>query len=168
MIDIQWEEPPQHLLEGQRVSKYREFADALRQHPGRWALLPTEGNRTVKGAKATRVNIKRGRVGGMAEGEFDALVDATDEDNPKIYVRFVGKEQATPEKAEAVPKQKAKDSAKDEAEPSVGEVRAWARAKGIDVPDRGMLSRDLFEKYAEAVEKGEVTGLHLRAVSADV
>jgi hypothetical protein len=34
--------------------------------------------------------------------------------------------------------------------PPTAEVRAWARAAGIDVPDRGRLRPDVWERYREA------------------
>lgn len=34
--------------------------------------------------------------------------------------------------------------------PSTAEVRAWALAQGMDVPEKGRVSKDVFEQYAAA------------------
>ena len=159
-MDIQWEEPPAYAAivgSGKQPGRYLHFALALRERPGKWAVLPSDGQeRTVKGANATAQNIRRGKVKGFTPaGAYETAVHET-----KIWVRFK-EDQEAEKKDEAkseLPKQKAESS-----EPSVGEVRAWAKKQGIDVPDRGMISRELFDRYDEALQRGE-HGLGMRVV----
>lgn len=155
-MDIVWEDPPERaILRAAGGGRYIDFALALREYPGKWAVLPSDEERSEKGAKATAQNIKRGRVRGFPAGEYETAVDGT-----KVYVRF----------KEAVPKDE--DSENDDPdeiddedqeepyppisagptpeEPHAARVRAWAIQQGMKVPDRGRLPRHITEKYQEA------------------
>lgn len=158
-MDIQWEDPPQHVLQGRReIGKYREFAAALREHKGRWAVLPSPSTRTEKGAKGTALNIKRGNMTDFRpKGAWDAVADGT-----KIWVMYKGEEDAEKQPEQKPRQQKARAPQSDDG-PTVGEVRAWAKQQGMDVADRGVLSPEIFDKYREAVERGE-SGLGMRVV----
>lgn len=164
-MDIEWEDPPEvALLRSTGPGKYVEFAVALRDHPGRWAVLPNyEGHtRTEKGAKATAQNIKRGKVKGMPAGQYETAVQ-----DGKVWVRYsppaageVAQEDAPP------PAAKAAKPAVDESKVDPAKVRAWARKQGLGVPDRGRLPDDVLDRYAAALERGEV-GLPMRVVRGD-
>lgn len=159
-MDIEWEEPPREVLEsqGRHPGRYLEFALALREHPGRWAVLPG-GARTEKSSKGTAQNIRRGQVKGFTRGDYEAVAQG-----PKVWVRYQPKdrpaggepsteedESATSTPVRAVPTTPA------------AKVRAWAKDHGIEVPDRGRLPEEVWERYAAAINAGE-TGLPVRAV----
>ena len=165
MADIQWEEPPAHAIvgPGQQRGKYAEIATALRENPGRWALLPSPtGDRTEKGAAATAQNIRRGKVKGFEDGQkvFETAVDGV-----KVYVRV------KPDVDEAEPAQSEGDDDQSEEEevddadvpggrPLAADIRAWAIETGLSVPDRGRLPREITDAFMKAPENQR----HLRAV----
>ena len=182
-MDIQWEEPPAHahfVGSGKRPGRYVEWALALRQHPGKWAVLPGD-NKTKASADGTAQNIRRGVTKGFApKGSYETAVDGT-----KIWVRYVGKDESAseptqaesasePTQAESASEPTQAESPKDsESGPTddgegvpkglAANVRAWAKGRGIDVPDRGRISNELIEQYSQALQAGE-NGLHLRSV----
>jgi hypothetical protein len=83
-MEIKWEEPPPG---GPGMPpKFAEFAQALRDNPGRWALYPG------KATQATATEIKRARSSIFAPaGHFDAVSrDMSHPDKRRVYVRYVG------------------------------------------------------------------------------
>lgn len=149
-MKIQWEEPPDHahvLGKNQKVGKYAEFASELRKNPDRWAVLPTNEDRTLKGAMATAQNIRRGKVRGFKAGEYEVAVDKT-----RIYVMFKGEVEFTgPVDDEDDDEPESEESVAGEMDLAklAPRVRTWAKQKGIDVPDRGRLPRKLMKQWSE-------------------
>lgn len=150
-MDIEWEDPPETALgSGRRSGKYLEFAIALRDHPGKWAVLPSaDERRSEKGAQATSQNIRRGKVRGFPKGQYESVVDGT-----RIYVRYQPTDDSGSE-------DEATDSEHDDAPPNTlaPAVRAWAAEQGIEVPDRGRLPRKVIDQYMAAADRGEVKPL---------
>lgn len=68
-----------------RNSMYREFAEALRDRPGEWAIWPREF-KNKQTACACVSNIRRGDRGIFKDG-FEAVARGV-----TVYVRFVGGE----------------------------------------------------------------------------
>lgn len=150
-MEIKWEDPPEHAARigsGKHRGKYLELALALREQPGRWALLHVEGQtRTEKGANATAQNIRRGKVKGFTPaGAYETAVDGT-----KIWVRFKGAATQSDEGEEDEEEGEDGDEASIMADPA--RVREWAANNGFKVPARGRLPRQLVEAYSAAVEK---------------
>lgn len=145
MVEIDWEEPPEDVLIRARnkSGRYLEFAIALRQHPGRWAVLPSDYT-NEKSAQAGAQGIRAGKVSGMPKGEFDAV-----RKDCKIWVRFVGTKEPTDE---VDADHEGDDAPPPESEHSLspGKVRAWAREQGRDVADHGRLPRELVNDYLAA------------------
>lgn len=140
MDEMQWEDPPEYAKRpgsGKSPGRYVKFAVALKENPGKWAILPAAST-SEKGAEATAHNIRRGRVGGFKleedHGKFDVAVDGT-----KIYVRFLAPGwQDEPE-----------DEESDDG-PARGDIRAWARSNGFEVAKRGALPREVIDAYDAA------------------
>lgn len=157
-MDIQWEEPPATASivgSGKHAGRYLDFALALQQRVGAWAVLPSDNTRTEKGASATAQNIRRGKVKGFTPaGAYETAVQGT-----KIWVRYKDQPEA-PEGA--LPHQGGQDEAPSD-RPDPADVRAWAKDQGIKVNDRGALPKHVFDRYAEAIANGE-TGLGLTVV----
>ena len=63
------------------------FADQLRQHPGQWAVHPTEYGFPQSAANSAS-DIRKGRTAAFGAG-FDAVSRLVD-GKPTVYVRFVG------------------------------------------------------------------------------
>lgn len=85
--EIEWEEPPARKTGGRKgEKKYLDFADALRAHPGDWAVL----------LRASRYRTLVSRVKGghivafKPEGAFESRAVTVDDNLVDIYVRFVG------------------------------------------------------------------------------
>lgn len=159
-VEIQWEQPPEAaLLRSQGKSgRYIDFAIALKnteppEGSAGWAVLPTDGERTENGAKATAQNIRAGKVAGFTKGQFEAVVDGT-----KVWVRYAN--WGTPEDAGEEGPERA-PAAGDEP-PIAPKIRAWARSKGITISDHGRLPRDLMDRYFD--ETGEERPKSLRVV----
>ena len=75
-------EPPPREYGRNRL--YSEFAEALRNRPGEWAIWPREmKNKTV--ASVTAMNVRRGKLANFPEGEFESRAA-----QGVVYVRFVG------------------------------------------------------------------------------
>lgn len=136
-MEIQWEAPPPAALERQGSSggHYVEFADALRERPKEWALMPPPSQagkteRTPSSANALAQNIRRGKVKGFNRGEFETVAHGG-----KVWVRFLGAkaEPVTPDHDDLARK-----------------ARDWARDQGMNVPTRGALSREVILAYCKA------------------
>lgn len=141
---ITWAEPPASArFAGQKPGAYKEFADALRQNPQKWAILPGE-RKSNESAKGTAQNIRRGVVKGFTKGEFETAVDDT-----KIYVRFISIQQPAEDSAvEGVDEDDNDDP--DDPGPDSRRVRAWAKANGFDLPERGRMPAEVHEAYRKA------------------
>lgn len=59
--------------------KYAEFADTLRENPGRWAKYPTQ-------TKTTVYQLRKSRLGSFPGDEFEF-----ESRNGEIFLRYVGK-----------------------------------------------------------------------------
>lgn len=160
-MDIEWEEPPQSaLLRSQGTGRYMDLALALRDHPGRWAVLPNlgGGERSDKGAAATARSIKQGRTKGFAKGEYETAVEGG-----KVWVRYQPPAEQPEAAGEAAGGAGGDTKVEATGKPATADVRAWAQKQGLHVPDRGRLPDEVWDKYAAAVNAGE-RGLPLRAV----
>lgn len=158
MVDIEWEDPPEVALARVRTpGKYVEWAFALREHPGRWAVLPDGGEpRSEKGASNTAQNIRRGQTAGFKpKGTYEAVSDG-----PKVWVRYNPPEES-PEGQDGPELEDKKASPQHTADPSV--VRSWARTNGLNVPSRGRIPEEVWDAYGRALERGE-RGLSVRLV----
>ena len=143
--DIVWEDPPATALNVRKKTAYTEFAAALRQNPGRWAVAPGE-RASADSAKNTAANITRGSMRDFPKGEFETAVDG-----PKLWVRFKGDAGAP-----------ADPSGNDEVavgamQHRASDVRQWARDNGFDIPDRGRLPQHVITAFEEAQERDEGT-----------
>lgn len=178
-MDIQWEQPPREVLEqqGRHPGRYLDFALELRNHPGRWAVLPGP-ERTKGSASGAAQNVRRGQTKGFTRGEYEALAHGT-----KVWVRYVGAigSEARRITAEVDGKPEPEEDSQTEAATEeespatvsrgvqpvpttpAAKVRAWAKSQGIEVPERGRLPEGVWEKYAAALQAGE-RGLGLRAI----
>lgn len=86
MSDIVWEDPPPKATH-KRASKVAPFFDALREHPGKWALY-----KEASTSASVCTQIKSGRGYPVTPGEFDAATRKNEDGTYRIYVRFVGPE----------------------------------------------------------------------------
>ena len=155
--DIIWEDPPEHAIATGQRSRYAALHAALREHPGRWAVLPGE-KASVDSAKGTAMNIRNGRMRGFTKGQFDTRVDRT-----KVYVRYIGPAEG------ATPPDGAQETGADagDDEVAVGAsstapliVRAWAGQNGFaDIPDRGGFRQHIIHAFEEAQEAGDEAGV---------
>lgn len=158
-MEIQWEEPPEYanvIGTGGGTGRYLEFALTLRQHPGRWAVLPGDQKRTEKGAMATAQNIRRGKVKGFKPNQYDTAIHGT-----KIWVRYKTDQPAastdpTPGASPSASPRRSGSSADADTGPDAKVVRAWAIAQGEDVPERGRLPRRFIDSFEQAVARGEI------------
>lgn len=82
MTEIKWEAPPQ----SQRgKGAYNDFAKALRDRPGDWALLSEDT------ASATVTGVNRGTLSAFRPaGAFEARGSSVGRHRSKVWVRFVG------------------------------------------------------------------------------
>ena len=141
--DIQWEDPPEHALTIRRKTTYTDFAQALRQRPGQWAIAPGE-RASADSAKNTAANILNGRMKDFPKGECQAVVDG-----PKLYVRYrdpvaVEHEGGGEEIAVGSQQHRAAD------------VRAWAKENGFsDIGDKGRLPQHVIAAFEEAQDGPE-------------
>jgi hypothetical protein len=83
---ITWEEPPEDARRKGNGADWFEIAAELRSNPNRWALVREDA------APSAARQIKKGLVGGMVEGEFEARTVTSGQKNgrAKIYARYVG------------------------------------------------------------------------------
>ena len=73
------EELPEQQPRKRYRGKYADFADALRENPGRWAKYPSQ-------AKTTVYQLRKSRLGSFPGDEFEFETR-----NGEIYLRYVGK-----------------------------------------------------------------------------
>lgn len=67
-----------------RNQLYADFAAALRENTGKWAVWPREFKNKATAAAAA-ANVQRGRLGNFPHGEFEArMVDGV------VYARHIG------------------------------------------------------------------------------
>ena len=76
------EEPP--LPKRGHNSLYSMFAEALRSHPGKWAVWPRDLKSNAVAA-TTAANVKRGKLINFPEGQFEARAA-----DGIVYVRYIG------------------------------------------------------------------------------
>jgi hypothetical protein len=146
--ELIFEDPPEQVLIRKEAqgARYVDFAVALREHKGRWAVCPAQPS-TDKSAQALAQNIRRGQTKAFApKGSFDAVCDGT-----KVYVMYKG------EPKPKDPSQPAEDSGTsagdDDEAPAKSiapKIRAWAKSAGLEVPDHGRLPRGVIDKYFDA------------------
>lgn len=87
MTSINWEAPPEALLNRQRRD-WQNVADELRARPGQWAVV-------AEGVSAsTGTHIRHGRLTAFAPaGSFEARVSGARSDEgkaSKVYARYIG------------------------------------------------------------------------------
>jgi hypothetical protein len=140
-MEITWEEPPQHLLDRRnRTGRYKDFAQELRNHPGKWAVLPGD-KATESSAKGTAQSISNGKTGGFAPAKsFETVVDGT-----KIWVRFVGEQE--PKEPGDDPADDVDEAGEEREQSDAPAAREWARRNGYQVPERGRLSNAVIDQY---------------------
>jgi len=133
---IVWEEPPEEvLLRAQGGGQYVEAALALRARPGEWGLLPTAGRvQSESSAKGMAQSIRRGKTKGFAvpasSGSYEAVADGV-----KVWARFMPKADDDEE------------GAREPIRSLAPRVRAWAKEKGMEVPDRGRLPESVMDAF---------------------
>jgi hypothetical protein len=170
-MEIEWADPPEKAVLRAQPGRYIEFAATLLENPDRWAKLPTQGERTPKGAAAAAQNIRRGVTKGFLKGAYEAVADDT-----TVYVRYVGlpeqpqqaQQSEQPEDPDGHDEDGDEAKAGDEqhyptpptpirsavpspprpASPDV--VRAWAATQGFNVPTRGRLPEEIWTAYSTA------------------
>lgn len=156
-MDLRWEEPPETLLfrNLNRGGKYVDFALALMERPGTWAIMPTDDIKTEKSIKHTAQNIRRGSIKGFTKGEFEAVEDGT-----TIWVRWIGKakqepegdaeggEPEDPEDDGSFPPGSDEERMARQASDFAAQARVWAKENGLTVNDRGRMPREIIERYA--------------------
>lgn len=149
--EIVWEEPPEHAVMPPARGQYRDFAQALRQNKDKWAILPGD-RKSPDSAKNTAQNVRRGIMKDFTKGEFEVAVDGK-----KIYVRWVGAQnkaaqQAAEEADTSATEAQTADAADDDEHETHDskKVRAWGRANGYDLPDRGRMPQAVVEAYRKA------------------
>lgn len=160
-MEIQWERPPEAVVLRARSgqgAKYVDFAIALREHPGEWAVLPADLP-SAKSAGLLCQNIRRGVQKAFApKGSFEAVYEDT-----KVWVRCLPEDQRPPAPAPAQPAADVDDGDKSPEPPreeaqqpapaaAAGDaiapkIRAWAREHGYEVPERGRLPRDITDAF---------------------
>lgn len=152
--EIIWEDPPERAIRLSARGKYKDFAEALREHPGRWARLPGE-RLSASSAQGTAQNIRRGTMATFPKGEYEAVVDGT-----KVYVRFAEKAAAQPAEGDqdngAGGQQAAEEATgadPDEGRWEARRVRLWASQNGFTTSDRGRLPKEVMEAY-DAAHRG--------------
>lgn len=184
MVEIEFGEPPARaLLSTGKPGRYQDWALALRDHPGKWAVLPSDDGevpRSEKGAANTAASIRRGVVKGFApKGSYLAV-----HDQGTVWVKYVGPPEArapAPQGQEAATGGQGaaeegqgdpedpdgpgggQEASQDPDRPDASVVRHWARTNGFNVPDRGRLPEELWDAYGKALARGH-TGLGVRLV----
>lgn len=136
-MELEWEEPPVEAFTNNPSGFYSLLAQALREKPGEWAIVPRKFA-TSSSAQATAGNIRRGKVGAMPKGKYEAVASDT-----KIWVRYVGDGSPAPDSGDepTTARQRSEFPAR---------VRAWAREQGETMPDRGRLPDELVTRYEQA------------------
>jgi len=86
--ELIWEEPPPTMHE-QGTAEWDRIANALREHPGVWAMVKISSNH------ANATHIKKGNLRSFQPaGSFEAKsrsIDSTT-NNVKLYARYVGEQ----------------------------------------------------------------------------
>lgn len=84
-MNIEWADPP--AAQGSPLTRREqcEFAEQLRDRPGNWAVLPTNGSSVAVRALASRIN--RQKQSAFGEG-FEAVTRSG-----TVYVRFIGEQE---------------------------------------------------------------------------
>lgn len=142
-MEIKWEDPPESAKRaGSRPGKYTEWANALKEHPDKWAKLPNEERRQPNTAAGLTQNIRRGKVKGFEGGRWET---ATEEG--EIWVCYLGPKETTQTEASGSSPEADPDDEVTHARVSGATIRAWAKERGIDVPERGRLPYDIVEQY---------------------
>jgi hypothetical protein len=150
-VDIEFEDPPEAALLRKQPGRYVEFAIALREHQGKWAVLPSDEPRTEKGAQAAAQNLRRGVTKGFRKGEYDAVADGG-----KVYVKFLGPKPEAEEGEEGQEEGQEDKLDADDRNPELArQVRAWARHNGFDVPTRGRMPDKVWQAFYAARGKPE-------------
>jgi hypothetical protein len=83
MIDIEWADPPTPKGGALTRREQSDFAEKLKEHRGRWAILPAAGESNLA-IRALTSRINCGRQSAFGEG-FEAVSR-----DGVVYVRFVG------------------------------------------------------------------------------
>jgi hypothetical protein len=148
-MEIEWEDPPEQVVLRARGAggKYLEWAIALREEPGRWAVLPSDTPRSEKTGSTTAALIRRGKMKAFAGGRYDAVAEGA-----KIWVRYVGPlEEPDPGEGEGEgePTPAAAPAVRNGPDPVA--VRKWAHTIGLEVPAKGRLPSELVERYLREV-----------------
>lgn len=81
-----WEEPPTRT----RPGKYAPIAAALRENPGRWAVLRTYPTTQGKRAWGFATAIRQGKFADLRQG-FEACARTVD-DQVRVYIRYTGED----------------------------------------------------------------------------
>jgi hypothetical protein len=87
MEQIEWEVPPPAKGRNYPKGVYVDIAKALRQNPGKWAIVRHDGQGNLA------VFIRQGKVKGFAPaGSFEAVSRANGlgRNHATVYARFVG------------------------------------------------------------------------------
>lgn len=89
-MNITWQDPPASAVGGRRRSGWEEFADELRDSPGRWAC--TDHVHTNKeAARASASAIRNGRPAAFEpKGTFEAQ---SDDETRMVWVMYLGDEE---------------------------------------------------------------------------
>lgn len=133
-----WEAPPEKIADVDSASnKYTDLAAQLRARKGEWALL--EPRRNVQSARSLASNVRNGKLASFEPGgAFEARTMDT-----RVWIRYVGEPEGW-----VPPRRKPK--------PNQGTIRAWAKATGRKVTDRGQLPASLVAEWERAMRNGTV------------
>lgn len=95
-MEIEWVDEPPPATGKQR--EYAIFAQALREHPGKWAILPG----VKRGGYSPQIN--RGKFAAFRPaGHFESVTRRPlDSNEPSTYVRYVGEPEASSDTSEAL------------------------------------------------------------------
>lgn len=133
-----WSNPPERAFErgANPRERYVEVVKGLRANKGVWAMLvprPSE-----RAAKALAGNIEKGRHASFApRGAFEAVHEGN-----RVWARYVGEPDGAPPPRPGLTK----------LNPSSGTVRAWAKATGRKVSDRGRIPDSLVAEWFDATK----------------
>lgn len=145
-MEPEFKDPPEEVLIRSRNvgARYIDFAIALRDHRERWAVLPVTPA-SDKSAQNLAQNIRRGVTKAFApSGTYEAVADGT-----TVYVRFMGEPEDPQDPKSPASSTRGDDVGEDEdvVRSFAPKVREWARATGIEVPDKGRLPRLVIDAY---------------------
>ncbi|HEY1179339.1 MAG TPA: hypothetical protein VGF17_24555 [Phytomonospora sp.] len=83
--NLVWEEPPAKTGRG---GKYAEFAQALRENPGRWAVMATFRAGDKKRGWSLSNHVNAAKFVDFRDGTFEATCRSVD-DETRVYVRHL-------------------------------------------------------------------------------